>query len=234
MKTKLISMLLACIMLASLTACADDNDKPGSTPEESTKETDVQTTEDVTTEENTTEEDTTEPTAELAFNKDLLSDIGLTYSELVNKRGEKARANFITKIDGGGLEYTFEHGQGVYAWGYDDLDYGREIMSGEAVPFSEIDANVHLPKSDAPCRFILTEAKDLFLNASFPMNVSDIKNIDGIENYRSGEDKDHISSPYDYYSGFFYSGIYVSVLYNDIDTIEADSEVHIYMLTNQS
>lgn len=60
MKTKLISMLLACIMLVSLAACANDNDKPGSTPEESTKETDVQTTEDVTTED-TTEEDTTEP-----------------------------------------------------------------------------------------------------------------------------------------------------------------------------
>ena len=55
MKTKLISMLLAGIMLVSLAACANDNDKPGSTPEESTKETDVQTTEDVTT------EDTTEP-----------------------------------------------------------------------------------------------------------------------------------------------------------------------------
>ncbi len=55
MKTKLISMLLAGIMLVSLAACANDNDKPGSTPEESTKETDVQTTENVTT------EDTTEP-----------------------------------------------------------------------------------------------------------------------------------------------------------------------------
>jgi len=59
MKTKLISMLLACIMLVSLAACADDNDKPSSTPEESTKETDVQTTEDVTTEEDTTEPEET-------------------------------------------------------------------------------------------------------------------------------------------------------------------------------
>ena len=231
MKTKLISMLLAGIMLVSLAACANDNDKPGSTPEESTKETDVQTTENVTTED-TTEEDSTEPTAELAFNEDLLSDIGLTYSELVEKRGEKVDANFITKIDGGGLEYTFEHGQGVYAWGYDDLDYEREIEPGEAIPFSEIDTNVHLPKSEAPCRFILTEAKDLFVNASFPMNVSDIKNIDGIENYRSGEDKDHISSPYDYYSYFFYNGVYVNIMYNNIETIEADSDVQIHMLTN--
>ena len=59
MKTKLISMLLAGIMLVSLAACANDNDKPGSTPEESTKETDVQTTEDVTTEEDTTEPEET-------------------------------------------------------------------------------------------------------------------------------------------------------------------------------
>ena len=59
MKTKLISMLLACIMLVSLAACTNDNDKPGSTPEESTKETDVQTTEDVTTEDETTEPEET-------------------------------------------------------------------------------------------------------------------------------------------------------------------------------
>ena len=53
MKIKLISMILACIMLVSLTACA--NEKPGKAPEESTKEPDVQTTGDMTT------EDTTQP-----------------------------------------------------------------------------------------------------------------------------------------------------------------------------
>ncbi|MCI8610396.1 MAG: ABC transporter substrate-binding protein, partial [Clostridiales bacterium] len=47
MKTRLISALLACMMLASLTACA--NEEPGKTPDEST----VQTTENVTTEETT-------------------------------------------------------------------------------------------------------------------------------------------------------------------------------------
>ena len=229
MKIKLISMILACIMLVSLTACANDN--PGKTPEESTKETEVQTTENVTTED-TTDEDTAEPECGLAFNEDLLSDIGRTYPELAEKRGEKVGAEFITKIDGGGLEYTFANGLGIYAWGYDDLDYGRELTPDEIPPFSEVDAKVHLPKSDAPCKFVLTEAKNLFINPSFPLDVSDIKNIDGIENYRSGEDKEHISSPYDYYSGFFYNGVYVSILYNDIETVEADSEVHVYMLTN--
>ena len=85
MKTRLISAILACIMIVSLTACA--NEGPGKTPDESTKDTtEAQTTENVTTEE------TTEPAAELAFNDDLLSDIGLTYPQLVEKRGEKVDA----------------------------------------------------------------------------------------------------------------------------------------------
>ena len=58
MKTRLISAILACIMIVSLTACA--NEGPGKTPDESTKDTtEAQTTENVTTEE------TTEPAAEL-------------------------------------------------------------------------------------------------------------------------------------------------------------------------
>lgn len=53
MKTKLISMLLACIMLASLAACSNNNS--GDTPDESTKETEVQATENVTTNDEITE-----------------------------------------------------------------------------------------------------------------------------------------------------------------------------------
>ena len=49
MKTRVISAILACILLVSLVACA--NEGPGKTPDESTKDTtEAQTTENVTTE----------------------------------------------------------------------------------------------------------------------------------------------------------------------------------------
>ena len=79
MKTRLISLLLSGVLLASLGACAKDDS--GAERDE--------TTEALTTETTTTQEETTESTASLAFNEDLLSDIGLTYPQLVEKRGER-------------------------------------------------------------------------------------------------------------------------------------------------
>lgn len=226
MKTKLISMLLACIMLASLTACADDNDKPGSTPEESTKETDVQTTEDVTTEENTTEEDTTEPTAELAFNKDLLSDIGLTYSELVNKRGEKVDVKGT-----GGVEFYFKNGYGAYAWGYEDLDYGRELAYGEGFPVPRdenhniIAEEVQLPKQDVPCWNISQlDAKDVFCNASFPFDITDIENIEGVKDCNYAQEGLYLN----YCSGFSYNDFRFIIEHNDKEKIDSDAKIVVY------
>ncbi len=228
MKTKLISMLLAGIMLVSLAACANDNDKPGSTPEESTKETDVQTTENVTTED-TTEEDSTEPTAELAFNEDLLSDIGLTYSELVNKRGEKVDA---VQVEGGGIGFYFKNGySGSYNWGIGDLDYGRELTREDGYPIPKdenghlIAEEVQLPKQDVPCWNISQiDAKDVFRNTSFPFDITDIENIEGVKDCSYAQEGLYLN----YCSGFSYNELEFIIDHNDKEKIDSDTKIVVY------
>ena len=194
MKTKLISMLLAGIMLVSLAACANDNDKPGSTPEESTKETDVQTTEDVTTED-TTEEDSTEPTAELAFNEDLLSD------------------------------------SGSYNWGIGDLDYGRELTREDGYPIPKdenghlIAEEVQLPKQDVPCWNISQiDAKDVFRNTSFPFDITDIENIEGVKDCSYAQEGLYLN----YCSGFSYNELEFIIDHNDKEKIDSDTKIVVY------
>lgn len=222
MKTRLISAILACIMIVSLTACA--NEGPGKTPDESTKDTtEAQTTENVTTEE------TTEPAAELAFNEDLLSDIGLTYPQLVEKRGEK-----VDTVGGEGVDFYFENGYGAYSWGYEDLDYGRELAYGESFPIPRDENNqfipekIPTPKQDIPCWNISQiDAKDFFLNASFPFNISNIENIKGVEDC-SYADEGLFYNYYNYCSGFSYNGLRIIIDHNDKEQLEADARITVY------
>ncbi len=228
MKTRLISAILACIMLVSLAACV--NDKPGKTPDESTAETtEAQTTENVTTEETT--EETTEPAAALAFNEDLLSDVGLTYPQLLEKRGQK----MDVAGSGGGLKYYFENGYGGYLWGFEDLDYGRELEQGESYPLPRDengvivnDDTIALPEADVQCKDIFSiKVGNLFVNAAFPLDVSNIENIDGVESFRTVEDG--ISSyPFTYATSFSYNERSILIFHNEIETIEADSEVEVH------
>lgn len=220
MKTRLISLLLSGVLLASLGACAKDDS--GAERDE--------TTEALTTETTTTQEETTETTASLAFNEDLLSDIGLTYPQLVEKRGEKVDvAGF-----GGGVGYYFENGYGAYIWGFEDLDYGRELEPGEGYPLprDEIGNIVNddffpLPNSDICCYdIIFIQAKDLFVNMTFPINTSDIKNINGVETLRTAEDG--IASSFSYATSFIFNERSIYIYHNDPETIEADSEVKIW------
>ncbi len=229
MKTKWISLLLSCVLLASLAACAKDD--PGTAPDESTAETtEAQTTENVTTEETT--EETTEPAAVLALNEDLLSDIGLTYPQLVEKRGERKVTEVIT-VEGGSIGYFFENGYGAYIWGLYEIDYGRELGEREAPPIPRdetgriIAEELQLPKSDIACRAITDlKAKDILSNVSFPLNAADIAGIDGVMDVRTGEDG--ISSSYDYASEIFYNDserkLNIVIYHNDAETIDADSE----------
>lgn len=190
MKTKLISMLLAGIMLVSLAACTNDNDKPGSTPEESTKETDVQTTENVTTEENTTEEDTTDPTAKLALNTEVFSDLGLTYSQIAEKRGNLVDFN----MPSGGVAYIFENGFG-YIWSPDDIDWNPKLQDGDPYPIPPKNENgeynfnnFSLPASQAKCHAMITSSADkLFIGLAAPLCVSEVEEAYGISHVETGE-----------------------------------------------
>ena len=226
MKTKLISLLLSCVMLISLAACASEN--PGSTSEETTRETTAaQTTEEVTTLDDTTAEETTDvPSAALAFNEDLLSDIGLTYSELVEKHGEKVDVT----SRGGGLGYYFENGYGAYIWGFEQLDYGREIESGEAFPLPRDasgniidDENIALPKAGIECYDIISiPVENLFASATYPISLSDIQNLDGVINYQTGEDG--FVTSLKYYSTFIYEGAKIFIYHNDLNQIDTEAQ----------
>lgn len=183
MKTKWISAILACIMIVSLTACA--NEGPGKTPDESTKDTtEAQTTENVTTEE------TTEPAAELAFNEDLLSDLGMTYPNIANKRGELIDFG----MPSGGVAYIFENGFG-YIWGTDDIDWDPELKNGDPYPVPPKDengnydfSNFSLPNPQVECSAIITSSADnLFLGLTDSLHISDIEEIYGISHIETGE-----------------------------------------------
>ena len=228
MKTRRISAILACIMLVSLTACA--NDGPSKTPDESTAQTtEAQTTENVTTEEIT--EEAAESAATLAFNEDLFSDIGLTYPQLVEKRGKKVDA-----VGRDGVDFYFENGYGAYTWGYGDLDYGRELTQGEGYPVPRdenhniIAEDVQLPKEDLACNYIRTKVKDLFSNATFSLKLSDIENIDGVQHCHRGNDG--IVTSFKYYFNLKYNNVEISIYHDDPETIEADSPVFIRVISN--
>ena len=227
MKTKLISLLLSCMVFVSLAACTED---PGAASDETTGETTAaQTTEEITTLDDTTAEETTDvSSAVLAFNEDLLSDIGLTYSELVEKHGEKVDVKGCE----GGIGYVLVNGYGAYAWGLDELDYGKELQTGEGYPLPRdasgniLYEDIQLPDAEQPCRYIFQiKAKDAFVDASFPLNVSEIQSMNDISNYSSGEDG--IATSFKNYLTFEYDKVIVSVYYNDPDTIDSNSRVDI-------
>ena len=181
MKTRLISAILACIMLVSLTACA--NDGPGKTPDEST----ARATENVTTEETT--EETTEPAAELAFNSQVLSDIGLTYPEIAQKRGELIDFG----MPSGGMAYEFENGFG-YIWSPDDIEWNPELKDGDPYPVPPKDengnydfSNFSLPNPQVECSAMISSADKLFLGLTDSLRISEVENINGVSHIETGE-----------------------------------------------
>ena len=132
------------------------------------------------------------------------------------------------------MGYYFENGYGAYIWGFEDLDYGRELEPGEGYPLprDEIgniinDDSFPLPNSDICCYdIIFIQAKDLFVNMTFPINTSDIKGIEGVENLRTAEDG--IASSFSYATSFIFNERSIYIYHNDPETIEADSEVKIW------
>ena len=187
MKTRRISAILACIMLVSLTACA--NDGPSKTPDESTAQTtEAQTTENVTTEEIT--EEAAESAAALTLNEDLLSDIGLTYPEIAQKRGELIGFG----MPSGGMAYEFENGFG-YIWSPDDIEWNPELKDGDPYPVPPKDengnydfSNFSLPNPQVECSAIITSSADnLFLGLTDSLHISEIEEIYSISHIKTGE-----------------------------------------------
>ena len=71
-----------------------------------------------------------------------------------------------------------------------------------------------------------SKAKDLFSNATFSLKLTDIENIDGVQNCRRGNDE--IVTSFKYYFNFKYNNVEISIYHDDPETIEADSEARIW------
>ncbi len=225
MKTRLISAILACIMLVSLAACV--NDKPGKTPDESTAETtEAQTTENVTTEETT--EETTEPAAALALNSEVLSDLGMTYPEIAEKRGELIDFG----MPSGGMAYIFENGFG-YIWSPDDINWNPELKDGDPYPVPPKDENGNydfskfsLPNPQVKCYAMITSSADkLFLGLTDSLHISEFEKINGISHIETGESGEYGN----YCSVFTYQDKTIAVFTTEKEIITPNSIVTIEM-----
>jgi len=134
-------------------------------------------------------ETTVESVNEKKLNLDLLSDIGATYEEIKAKRGEQ----LWVFVKSGGVLYGFKDGYGGYGWGLEDLNYGRELLSGESFPLPWSDENGYLineesplPKGEINCNIIwYIQAKDLFLGLEQSATTSEVE-----ENYNVNHDQD--------------------------------------------
>ena len=240
MKTKLISLLLSCIMFVSLAACTED---PSAASDEITGETTAaQTTEVITT-----QEETTVPVSEMTLNTDMFADIGLTYSQLVDKHGKLIEVGTAK----GGVWYNFENGFGQYFWSWEDVDWG------ESSPLQDEDGHIlvesaPLPKKDIQCMEIVIvdavnslPAKEenlmkVFSNLTIPetfVELEDvIKQTPGITDVKSDEE---LGDPYGYYTfdTYLLSGIFnnssIQIATYKTDKFEIDSflQISIHHLT---
>lgn len=213
MKSKIISLAVAGVFLLSLSACDSPTGNPSSEQQSTT------TTQSTMAETTTTTIEDEVP----KLNLDSISDYGLTYTEIEEKRGK------LIDVDtsGGGMYYVFENGYGNYEWGMHDID------NIDAISNIREDENgnrnlddVPLPMPDVACKHIsYIPIERLLLGIKFPATISDIKRISELKYHGFG-----IEGPNsDYILGFSYEdNIRVSIGTNHIklgsspDTIDEE------------
>jgi len=167
-------------------------------------------------------ETSSESVGEKKLNLDLLSDIGLTYEEIREKRGVQLWAF----VESGGVIYGFEHGYGGYGWGFDDLDYGRELLSGESFPLPWSDENGYLinekaplPKNQIKCGFMwYVQAKDLFIGLDQPATTSEIEEIYSVEHFKPED-----AEIYGYGTNFTYEDKFIWIIAEKEGIVTPDS-----------
>ena len=105
---KVLCVLLTAFLLIGFSACnntakpSEPDSKPQSSSEQSSSDS--------------------EPEVKKELNQDLLSDIGLTYSQLVEKHGKLIEAG----TTGGGVYYAFQNSPFHYAWSMDsDIEWDK-------------------------------------------------------------------------------------------------------------
>lgn len=161
MKSKIIFLAVAGTFLFALSACDSTTGNPSS--EQST----------TTTQSTMAETTTTTAEDEHKLNLDVISDYGLTYSEIEEKRGK------LIDVDtsGGGVYYIFENGYGNYEWGMHDIDNIDAISNIKPDENGNMNLdNVPLPMPDVACKHIDDiSIERLLLGIEFPATISDMK-----------------------------------------------------------
>lgn len=185
MKKRIIAIFLTLTVMLCLGACKGEtaSDKDAGTKTDSTAETTA----------DTTKEETDEEEKKLSLNDDVISEVGMTYTQLTEKHGNKCDS----KPYGGGIGYFLEKGYGSYVWALESLDYGDKADENNRYPI-ERDENskpildkLQDPKKDEICTTIdMIDAENIFVNAEFPIAVADLEKLEGIRDFDTG------SAPY--------------------------------------
>ena len=178
-----MSILTTMAMLASIWACKPTSGKD--TPDSTAKpDTDISGKAD---------EASTVKEVEQKLNSDLISDLGLTYVEIIKKYGNPIKA----KEYSGAPIFYFENTCGAYGFGgWDGYDLG-----GDSPDTSEISTDKDgywilgnnsypRPKDNIECNIIsLIKSKDLFLGMAKTTDIANLEKIYGVKHVLTEEDK---------------------------------------------
>ena len=204
---KVLCVLLTAFLLIGFSAC--DNAAKPSEPDSKPQSSSEQSSSD------------SEPEVKKELNQDLLSDIGLTYSQLVEKHGK------LIKIVGssGGYGYIFEKGYGNYDWSEEDIP-NLSFLECDQNGNIKID-NPPLPK-DGIAFVVLRNVKvtDLFPGLSLPTNINELENFQGLTVVSYGNTNETTDG--NYWSTFLYNGIEISISTEEKGVLEPDSYIDVW------
>ena len=224
---KLFILGIAIMLTISLCACNGGSEKTppvSDTSSEAVSETANEKAEDSYETENKADESTN--TVEVKFNTELLSDFGLTYTQLKEKYGELVEVGTV----GGGYFYAFKNGFGRYAWSNEDIHWEGNIPTDENGKI--ISETAMLPDDKTKCSTIEAKTKDLFWGIATPISASETASKYGLE-YLKFEDNT-IDSGEDGYEGwqytslFMYEGIRIVIYTHEKEKIDSDSRIVLF------
>ena len=202
MKKTIILLLIALALIMSIAVACDEIEPTqgtGGPPVESEYEAVV----------------SEEPEPEMRLNYDLLSDLGLTFEEIRERRGEVVGAGNA----GGGMWYKFENGYGLYIWPLDYVDW-----DGEPIPMDENDnfiiETAPLPRENVrPADIRHIHIYEVFLGINFPITVASIANLFQIMHRESSVNRHDTG----FVAAFLYENIEIRIF-----TFNTTEEVDIY------
>ncbi|MCI1269922.1 MAG: hypothetical protein LKG21_08555 [Ruminococcus sp.] len=159
------------------------------------------------TEDNT--ETNAEPVINHQLNFDLLSNIGLTYDEIISTYGN---LKDVSKLPNGDFCYSFTQGCMGYLWHFDEVNKVGNML---------------LPNAGVKCGGILIfEAKDFFLELNSSVNPSELEKMYDITYISSGYNAHDDCN----YSDFKLDDKYIYVITKESEIISPDSQLQISLL----